>query len=188
MLAVGGELDLKPPIGSLIASAGEAPIGGPRLRGISEESIIGASDKHRSIYLPIVRDVLPDSLAVFDFAEPSLVTGARETTNVPAQALYMLNSAFAAGIAEKTAERILAAYPGGPNAGVAANLEQRLAYAYWLTFSRPPSDVERQAATSFFTKFPSNWRKGDQSALVLKDAAGIKAAWTSFCPRAFRHC
>jgi hypothetical protein len=185
MLAVSGELDLIPPVGSLIASAGDGPIGGPRLRGISEESIIGATGKHRSLYLPIARDVLPDGLAVFDFAEPSLVTGARETTNVPSQALYMLNSAFAAAQAQKAADRILAAYPGGPNGGVAANLDQRLAYAYWIMFCRPPSESERQAASAFFTKFPSNWSKNDHSAPGLKDAAAIKATWTSFCRALF---
>ena len=46
--------------------------------------------------LPIARDMLPDALAVFDFAEPGFVNGSRETTNVPAQALYLLNSPFTA--------------------------------------------------------------------------------------------
>jgi hypothetical protein len=52
-----------------------------------------------------MRDRLPDVLDVFDFAEPSLVTGRRDTTNVPTQALYMLNSEFvwerAAGFAKR---------------------------------------------------------------------------------------
>ena len=39
----------------------------------------------RSLYLPIIRDQLPDVLDLFDFAEPSLVTDDRETTNVPVQ-------------------------------------------------------------------------------------------------------
>jgi cytochrome c553 len=87
MLAVSGQLDLNPPVGSLIARSGDGPIGGPRFRGISEDSIVNASGNFRSVYLPVPRDVLPDSLAAFDFAENSLVTGARETTNVPSQAL-----------------------------------------------------------------------------------------------------
>jgi hypothetical protein len=43
----------------------------------------GRFSKHRSVYLPVLRDRLPDVLDLFDFAEPSLVTGDRETTNVP---------------------------------------------------------------------------------------------------------
>ncbi len=33
-------------------------------------------------------------LAVFDFADPDMVIGKRAVTNVPAQALLMLNSPF----------------------------------------------------------------------------------------------
>jgi hypothetical protein len=129
--------------------------------------------------------VLPDALAAFDFPEPSLVTGARETTNVPAQALYMLNSPFVTTQSQRLAERILAQHPGGPNAGASANFDQRLAAAYWLIFARAPDAVERAAAAGFFGKFPSNWSKGDASAPGLKDADDVKAAWTSFCRALF---
>ena len=81
MLAASGTLDLHAPLGSLIAQAGNGPIGGPRFRGISEESVVKAGGNHRSVYLPVPRDVLPDALAAFDFAENSLVTGARDTTD-----------------------------------------------------------------------------------------------------------
>jgi hypothetical protein len=53
--------------------------------------------------------MLPDTLAVFDFAEPSLVSGRRETTNVPSQALFLLNSPFIATAAQKLGERVMAA-------------------------------------------------------------------------------
>ena len=49
---------------------------------------------HRAVYLPVVRDQLPESLALFDFADPSLVTGERSTTSGPSQALYLMNSPF----------------------------------------------------------------------------------------------
>ncbi len=48
---------------------------------------LDASDTHRSVYLPVVRDQVLESLALFDFADPSLVTGERATTTGPAQAL-----------------------------------------------------------------------------------------------------
>ena len=41
---------------------------------------LDASDTHRSVYLPVVRDQVLESLALFDFADPSLVTGERATT------------------------------------------------------------------------------------------------------------
>jgi hypothetical protein len=56
--------------------------------------------------------MLPDALAVFDFAEPGFVSGSRETTNVPSQALFLLNSPFIATAAQKL---------GGAIAGTASN-------------------------------------------------------------------
>jgi hypothetical protein len=194
MLAVSGQLDLAAPVGSALAHNGEGPIlqrrglgGLGRGTGTSEEMLVeaGSTQPVRSVYLPIARDVPPDALAVFDFVDSTLVTGARETTNVPTQALFLLNSRFATQQAEKFAERILAAYPGGPNAAATARLDERLRYAYWLAFNRAPGASERQAALDFFAKFPSNWAKGDRSAAGLKDAEGIKAAWTSFCRALF---
>ena len=185
MLSVGGTLDLHAPVGSLIARSGDGPIGGPRFRGIGEDAIVNAGGNFRSVYLPVPRDVLPDALDAFDFAQNSLVAGARETTNVPSQALYLLNSPMVTTQAQKLADRVLTAYPAGPNGGVAANLDQRVGYAYWLTLSRAPDAAERQAATAFFSKFPSNWSKGDTSAPGLKDAEDVKAAWTSYCRALF---
>jgi len=184
MLAVSGDLQITPPVGSAVAQAGDGPIGAPRGRGINE-SAINVETKARSVYLPIVRDLLPEALALFDFAEPSLVTGDRETTNVPSQALFLLNSSFSASRAERLGERVVAGYPSGPNAGVGANLQERIAYAYWLVFSRPPDSAERTAATNFFTRFPSAWGKGETGVAGVRDAEAAKAAWTSFCRALF---
>lgn len=49
---------------------------------------------HRSVYLPLVRNLTPTSLQVFDFAEQGMVTGNRDVTTVATQALYMLNDPF----------------------------------------------------------------------------------------------
>jgi hypothetical protein len=187
MLFASGELELTPPVGSAIAMHGNGPIGGPRFLGMNEESLLnaGTNSKARSVYLPIARDVAPDALAVFDFADPSLVTGTREATNVPSQALFMLNSEFVAEQARKLAERITQAYPGGPNAGSAARLEERVLYAYWIVFNRPPDAVEKQAAAAFFMKFPNQWTKDSKAGAGLKEIEAIKAAWTSYCRALF---
>jgi hypothetical protein len=181
MLAASGQLDLTVPVGSLIARAGDGPIGGPRIRGVSEETIIHAGGKMRSVYLPVARDVVPDALAVFDFAETSLVTGARETTNVPSQALYLLNSTFVSLQAQALADRVLAQHPGGPDAG----FQQRLDFAYRVTFARSPTSAERRAAADFLTKFPAGWEKGGNPPMGMRDADRTKAAWTSLCRALF---
>ena len=188
MLAAGMQLQLAAPLGSLLAENGDGPIGGPRFRpGISEEQLIhsGSVAMVRSVYLPIARDVPPDALAVFDFSDASLVNGARDTTNVPAQALFLLNGDLAVSAARKLADRVMSAYPAGPNGGAGANLDQRIALAYWITLGRSPTQNERTAAWNFFQKFPSNWSKGDKSSPGLKDAGDVKAAWTSFCRALF---
>ncbi|RPI80647.1 MAG: DUF1553 domain-containing protein [Planctomycetaceae bacterium] len=46
----------------------------------------------RSIYLPVVRSALYDVFQAFDFADPSVQSGRRETTTVAPQALFLMNS------------------------------------------------------------------------------------------------
>ena len=183
ILATSQQLQLQPPIGSPVALAGDGPVSRPR-RGGSDVAINAATNV-RSVYLPIIRNLLPEALDAFDFAEPSLVTGARETTNVPSQALFLLNSEFVATQARLLGQRVVASYPGGPNGGASANLDERVTYAYWLVFSRPPDAVEHTAAMTFFGKFPAAWSKGDKSAPALRNAAAATAAWTSFCRALF---
>ncbi len=208
MLFASGDLYLGQHVGSVIAENGDGPIGGPRPRrpaggnggfggggpggmygmrppGTGEEDIQDATGNYRSVYLPIARDVAPDSLSVFDFVDSTLVTGTRDATNVPVQALYLLNSDFVADQAKKLAARVLKAYPAGLNGGVSANLDQRATYAYWLVFNRQPDAIEKQAAANFFMKFPSNYAKGDTSAMGMKSDEAIKAAWASFCRSLF---
>jgi hypothetical protein len=186
MLAVSGDLQTQPPVGSAIAMAGDGMINGPRGRGIGEENV-SAETNVRSVYLPVARDLVPDSLSLFDFAEPSLVSGERESTNVPSQALYMLNSPFVGNRAARLGERVLVGYPAGPNAGIGAYLQERITYAYWLAFCRPPDNVERTAAMNFFNRFPAGWVKGSGSLATVRDADAnaSKAAWTNFCRALF---
>jgi len=187
MLAVSGDLQTQPPVGSAIAMARDGMINsprGPRGGGISEETI-SAETAVRSVYLPVARDLLPDSLALFDLPEPSLVSGERETTNVPSQALYLLNSPFVGNRAARLGERVMVGYPAGPNAGLAAFLRERIEYAYWLAFSRPPDNVERTAAMNFFNRFPAGWAQGSSGLAGVRDAEAAKAAWTNFCRALF---
>lgn len=166
ILVVSGQLDSAPQPGSPIAERGNGPIGEFRQfpdAGVPEDLLVEAATltKARSVYLPIARGMVPDALAVFDFAEPGFVNGRREVTNVPAQALYMLNSPTLATAAQMLAERVLTAHPAS------ASQAQRVQFAYGLVFARAPSEVEQNAAADFFAKFP-----GSPSADTI---------WTSFC-------
>lgn len=139
MLAVADELTLARPSGSLVARViGDRPIS---LIGLNKRlpADLDAS-KNRSVYLPVIRDRLPDVLELFDFAEPSLVTGERESTNVPAQALYLMNSPFVQERADALASRL---------ARETTRDEDRILRAFQLCFTRNPDAGELQRGMAF---------------------------------------
>ena len=141
MLAVSGELDATRPAGSLVARViGDRPISLIGLDSTIPADLDGML--HRSVYLPVLRDRLPDVLDLFDFAEPSLVTGARETTNVPVQALYLMNSPFVQDRAKSLAGRL----------EQEESDERRVRKAFLLCFSRSPDSAELSMAKEFLEK------------------------------------
>ena len=89
--------------GSTVATFGESAVAN-NTNETSENRREGAY--RRSIYLPVVRNELPPILTVFDFADPDVVTGKRAVTNVPAQALLMLNSPFVRNCAKATVNQL----------------------------------------------------------------------------------
>jgi cytochrome c553 len=101
----------------------------------------------RTLYLPILRDLVPRELTVFDLPDPELVTGARNITTVPTQALYMLNSAFMAEQSRKLAERL--------RASADSSDEKRIEQLFTLVLARPPRDSERSDALQFLKEFPA---------------------------------
>jgi hypothetical protein len=139
MLASSGELDLDRPAGSLVGRViGDRPISLIGLDKGLPTDLDGSL--HRSIYLPVIRDRLPEVLDQFDFAEPTLVTGRRETTNVPLQALYLLNSSFVLDRAARLAMRL--SQSENTNEG-------RVRQAFLLCFSRPPDPIELERSLEF---------------------------------------
>jgi hypothetical protein len=123
---------------------------------------------HRSVYLPILRGLVPEMLNVFDMADPNLVVGQRDMTTVATQALYMMNSPFVLEQAEKMGRLLLTHNDGDEPA--------RIKMAYERALSRPPTTQERQRAASYLR---------DYSASVAADGVSAAdaelAAWTSFC-------
>lgn len=167
MLAVGGVLNLYPVDGSPVARAGE---GRQALLTLQRE-VTGKSHTCRSIYLPIVRDQIPEVLSVFDFPDASLVNGDRETTNVPSQSLFLMNNQQAQGAADAFAARV-AKFDG--------NSSERLGYAYQLAFGREPNAQERQAISNFWMRFQPQVAKSTGGGKDAKQKADF-AALSAFC-------
>jgi hypothetical protein len=126
------------------------------------------SCKRRSIYLPVVRNALPDVLTLFDAADPNSVTAARNDTTVPPQALFLMNHPFVREQAKEFAQALFAENK--------LNDAARLREAYRRALSRPPSDDEVSRALSFLTEYQSRAR-----SLGRSEADARTSAWQDVC-------
>src|SRR5262249_14767164 len=120
---------------------------GPEARALRERA--GAS-RHRSVYLPLLRGIVPTSLEVFDFAEQGMVTGRRDATTVPTPALYLLNDPSVRRQSLALADRLLAR--GDLDDAGRADL------AYRLIVGRGASDSERARVAGVLAEFEAEAR------------------------------
>ena len=149
MLAAAGVLDLDRPSGSaasflegqLRARTGNR---GARLDSASE-LINKRYAFSRSVYLPIIRDRIPESLSVFDFPDTSFVSGDRDTTNVATQALFLMNSEEVIQTADAFARRLIEEE---------RETRGRINMAFIYAFGRKPSANEFMACRDFLEEFP----------------------------------
>jgi hypothetical protein len=143
MLLTAGKLDLKPPTGSAVGANGDGYVASlmPRTGGAPDQLL-----RCRSVYLPVMRNLPLESLALFDMAAGSSVTGQRAQTAVPAQSLYLLNSDYVKTIAEAAAKRLCDDRPTSD--------PDRITLAYERIFNRPPTGPETQAALRFVQSKP----------------------------------
>jgi hypothetical protein len=106
----------------------------------------------RSVYLNVRRNFLSPLLLAFDFPAPASCIGRRNVSNVPAQALTLLNDPFVLDQARRWADRALArdASPTG-----------RLDNLYRDAFGRLPTARERAESLAFLEKQgmsnPQSW-------------------------------
>ena len=189
VLVASGLLDASRPHGSMISLAGDGVVGGrpnaPRAGGsITEEQIAKANSLHRSIYLPVPRNLLPDSLELFDFPDNSMVHGTRETTLVPSQSLYWMNSQAVDRAARQIAQRAMPGVELFPTKRVVKqskneesgeyarpaeiNVAAKFTDVCLLTLSRPPLPQEAEAVEKFVAQ---------QKLAGLNDGE----IWTSIC-------
>jgi hypothetical protein len=165
MLAISGQLDPAPQTGSIVARAGEAIVIGGLRRPLAPDPQFAG----RSVYLPVIRRQVPEVLTLFDFGDATVVAGERATTTVPAQGLFLLNTAWVIGQAGITADRLLAGETNDP---------ARINEGYRLVFGRPPADQELQAASDFLVTY--------KRSLSSEGAGGPspsmdRAAWSALC-------
>src|SRR5262249_39032547 len=98
-------------------------------------------DGRRSLYLAIHRNFLSPMLLAFDAPIPFTTIGRRNVSNVPAQALILMNDPFVASQARHWARRVVSG-SDGPT-------EQRISSMYSAALGRHPEQAEVSDALEF---------------------------------------
>jgi len=97
--------------------------GGPTVRPAASNDYHYAQDsERRSIYLPVLRNSLPEILETFNTADPSRTTGNRDLGTVAPQALFLMNHPFVLEQAALAARRVVEEGRGGEAAFERATL------------------------------------------------------------------
>ena len=138
ILSVSGRLDLK--VGGTSVPVHLTDF----LTGRGRPGGNGPVDGHgrRSIYIKVCRNFLPAFLTAFDFPIPSTTVGDRLVTNVPAQALALMNDPFVHEQARLWGEKVMkSAEQGGQVAAIETMWQQ--------AFGRLPSGEEVALARQF---------------------------------------
>ncbi len=169
MLAISGLLKTEPLSGSLVMQIGEGEVGRNINTGVLEQPF-----DHRSVYLPIIRGIIPEQLRIFDFPEPSNVQGRRDSNTTPTQSLFLMNSEFAIRCASQFASRLL------DDASLATD-EQRIADAHLRCFGRSPTAAQLSRAISYLEQMSAD--RADNTKIVADDLRQL--AWTSYCQTLF---
>ncbi len=160
ILAVSGELDpqLYGP-GIDVYYIGKTDSGGK----------VGPLDgaRRRSVYQRIKRNAQNPLLEVFDAPKPSSTRGQRDSTNVPAQSLAMLNDPFVIGQASKWAGRMVA--DGGTSA------RDRVERMFLRALGRRATESEIAASLDYLAQ-----TGGDETELLSN-----QTAWQDFAQSIF---
>ena len=108
VMTVSGQLNLQcPEKGSPLAEAFMGSEIGTTSNRVDVSDEIAAF-RHRTVYLPILRNELPEILQLFDFADVNAVSGSRNVRTIPSQALFLMNSEFVEKQAAAAAEKLAA--------------------------------------------------------------------------------
>lgn len=122
----------------------------------------GVTALKRTIYQPVLRSQLSELAYLFDFANPEMVVGKRPPTNVPAQALFLMNN----DLPRETASALVSQMFEEHGTGSFTILND----LYLKIFGRLPDKADDQLAKKYLqTRLEDN-----------ADPEEIKAAWTDY--------
>ncbi|MGE5194832.1 MAG: PSD1 and planctomycete cytochrome C domain-containing protein [Deltaproteobacteria bacterium] len=139
ILAVSGRLDGK------MYGPGVMPYLTPFMVGRGRPGKSGPldGDGRRTVYLNVRRNFLTPMLLAFDYPIPFSTIGRRSVSNVPAQALALMNNPFVLQQAEIWARRVL---------GQHSEASERIRGMYISAFARLPTGQEEENALAFLAE------------------------------------
>lgn len=162
VLAVSGRLDKKM-FGPAIP-VHQTPFMGGRGKPKDDGPLDGAG--RRSIYTAVTRNYLSPMMLAFDAPIPASTVAKRTSSNVPAQALILMNDPFVVQQAQFWAKRVLS------QEGTTA---ERIARIYLEAFGRPPTDTETRDAQEFIEQ------QGRTYTTVALNPGDEEKVWSDLC-------
>ncbi len=144
-----------------------------------------ATQRKRTVYLPVARNNLATELGVFDAANPDLVSGRRAQTTVPTQALYLLNSNFvheqAMLLGKLAASQTVK--PSTQKDGKSkrpASLTHAAEWLYETLLARTPTADESKRAVDLLAALTADSQESEKVAVACGHLAHVILASTEF--------
>ena len=124
-------------------------------------------DGRRSIYISVRRNFLSPMMLAFDTPIPFSTVGRRNVSNVPAQALILMNDPFVVEQSKVWAKKLLL--------GRATTPDARIRRMYLEAFAREPSASETAAALAFLDS------QSHEYGLSAEQAQTDERVWADLC-------
>jgi hypothetical protein len=110
----------------------------------------------------VFRNALPELFEVFDFADPSTVTGRRNTSTVAPQALFMMNNPFLLECARGLARR--------PEIAAEKEFLGKIGRLHLLCYGRPATPEEVTLAQAFISDGgDTGWQRYAQALMLANE-------------------
>ncbi|MEQ8784815.1 MAG: PSD1 and planctomycete cytochrome C domain-containing protein [Pirellulaceae bacterium] len=161
---------------AILAAAGTLELASPdawqqlNYHGYGQDAETVSRIPHRAVYLPVIRGFPPDIFAAFNFPPPDLVVGRRETSSVPTQALFAMNSPLVMRQSQSMAQRLIEE--------VSAT-DARIDRAFQLALGRSPTGDELQRAAALVASFASDFESTDKQE--AKQEIAERQSWAVLC-------
>lgn len=99
-------------------------------------NFLAKEDYERSVYQKVIRNKLDPFLTTFNLPIPTTTISKRDSTNIPAQALSMMNGEFVQSASKQWARRVNQATQG-------VSVAEKIAAFFWDAYGRPAGEEEQ---------------------------------------------